>query len=136
LMAKNLSERLLDMVENDARFIGLTASQVLAWLKIIRLIDRNATRRDVAHAASTCWDEMRLHLHVSNDRLLTLMDIFQARGLLRYVSGFFLVPDEVLPVMNARPHMKRIRERNRQEEEEFWRSDEGRKVLASDAGDS
>jgi len=79
---------------------------------------------------------MRLHLHVSNDRLLTLMDIFQARGLLRYVSGFFLVPDEVLPVMNARPHMKRIRERNRQEEEEFWRSDEGRKVLASDAGDS
>ena len=135
-MAKNLSERLLDMVENDARFIGLTASQVLAWLKIIRLIDRNATRRDVAHAASTCWDEMRLHLHVSNDRLLTLMDIFQARGLLRYVSGFFLVPDEVLPVMNARPHMKRIRERNRQEEEEFWRSDEGRKVLASDAGDS
>jgi hypothetical protein len=135
-MARNLSERLLDMVENDARFIGLTASQVLAWLKIIRLIDRNATRRDVAHAASTCWDEMRLHLHVSNDRLLTLMDIFQARGLLRYVSGFFLVPDEVLPVMNARPHMKRIRERNRQEEEEFWRSDEGRKVLASDAGDS
>jgi len=134
-MARNLSERLLDMVENDARFIGLTASQVLAWLKIIRLIDRNATRRDVAHAASTCWDEMRLHLHVSNDRLLTLMDIFQARGLLRYVSGFFLVPDEVLPVMNARPHMKRIRERNRQEEE-FWRSDEGRKVLASDAGDS
>ena len=135
-MARNLSERLLDMVEDDARFIGLTASQVLAWLKIIRLIDRNATRRDVAHAASTCWDEMRLHLHVSNDRLLTLMDIFQARGLLRYVSGFFLVPDEVLPVMNARPHMKRIRERNRQEEEEFWRSDEGRKVLASDAGDS
>lgn len=134
-MAKNLSERLLDMIEDDPRFIGMTASATLAWLKIIRLLDRNGTRRAVHYATCTSWDEIRLHLHVSSDRLLTLTDIFQARGLLRYSGGLFLLPEEVHSVVSTRPHMKRIFERNKQDEEDFWQSEEGRRLRADEGRD-
>jgi hypothetical protein len=135
-MSRNLSERLLEMVEDDPRFIGLTASSVLAWLKIIRLLDRNSTRRATHYATCTSWDEIRLHLHVSSDRLLTLMDIFQARGLLRYSAGLLLLPDEVHAIVRTRPHMQRIFERNKQDEEAFWQSEEGLRLRAADSGDA
>lgn len=106
-MAKNLSERLLDMVETDPRFIGLTASQVLAWLKIIRLLDRNATRVEEAPEIATTWKELRFRLHLSDDRLLTLIDILHERRLLGYSHGAFRLPAEALRILNTRPFAKR-----------------------------
>lgn len=110
-MAKNLSERLLDMVEDDPRFIGLTASQTLAWLKIIRLIDRNYRK---SPGLGTSWEEVRFRLHFSEDRLLTLLDVLHARGLLSYSLGSFGLPIEVLRIIDNRPAEKRAVERFRQ----------------------
>jgi hypothetical protein len=105
------------MVEDDPRFIGLTASAIVAWLKIIRLLDRNSKHRGFPHEIATSWDEMRLHLHVSSDRLLTLMDIFHERGLAGYSHGEFRLPREALQVIISRPAEKRASERFRLEEE-------------------
>lgn len=55
-MAKNLSERVLDMAERDRRFIGLSDSAVLLWIKLMRLYGRGelpaCTDTDLSSACS------------------------------------------------------------------------------------
>jgi hypothetical protein len=136
-MAKNLSERLLDMVEDDPRFIGLTASQVLAWLKIIRLVDRNFRRIGRCPETDTSWGEVRFYLRVSDDRLLTLIDNFHARGLLGYIGGYlggFHLPGEVIRLLTSAPHGKRSEERSRQEFEQSVQSEESRRLRDASGG--
>jgi hypothetical protein len=61
-MARSLSERVLDMVERDRRFIGLPDSTVLLWIKLMRLYGRGelpaCTDPDLSKA---CSEEELLH---------------------------------------------------------------------------
>lgn len=91
----NLSEQLLDMVEQDPRFTVLEPATIIVWLKLIRLMYR-LTVQDGPDASTTpTWHEMSVCLRVTEEELETHRDALLARGLLRRgPRGFLGVPPE------------------------------------------
>lgn len=102
-MAKNLSERMLDMVEDDARFANLEAATIIVWLKLIRLYHRASTRRPGETGFSYRFAEVVRFLRVTEEEFAGHRDILVSRGLLVDVDGKIFAPPECRYVAPSRP---------------------------------
>jgi hypothetical protein len=102
-MAKNLSERLLDMVEDDARFIGLEAETVIVWLKVVRLFHRASSRRPNTPGYSYSYEELSGFLRMTTAELAEHQNVLVSRRLLVAEEGKFFAPPECRYVAPSRP---------------------------------
>jgi hypothetical protein len=104
-MARNLSERLLDMVEDDARFTNLEPATIVVWLRLMRLWHRSSSRRPGEPGISYSYQETIRFLRVTHDEFLGHRDALVSRGLLVLVDDRIFAPPEcrgLAPVRRAR----------------------------------
>jgi hypothetical protein len=102
-MARNLSERLLDMVEDDPRLIGLEPAAVIVWLKLIRLFVRAPSRRRPDGPPFTySFRETAQFLRVTEDELRGHVAVLVSRGLLIDAEGRISAPIECNPLAAPR----------------------------------
>lgn len=98
-MARNLSERMLDMVERDRRFIGLSDSAVLLWIKLMWLYRRGelpaCTDADLSNACSLEEICHFLRLPRQASSYSWDLDILVGRQLLFKIGDKFCAPPEI-----------------------------------------
>lgn len=102
-MAKNLSERLLDMVEDDARFVGLEPATVIVWLKVVRLFYRTTSRRPGTLGYSFSFGELTGFLRITEDELTEHYAALISRRLLVKEDDKIFAPPECRNVSPTRP---------------------------------
>jgi hypothetical protein len=103
VMARNLSERLLDMVEDDARFMGLEPATVIVWLKLVRLFHRAGSRRPETPGYSFSHDELTRFLRVTQAELAGHIDVLTSRRLLMRCEEKVFAPPECRYFASSRP---------------------------------
>ena len=86
---KSVSDRMLDMLELDPRFVALEPATIIVSLKLLRMMARYAIS---ASSGEPKWEEMALYLRVSVDDLDRHRDALLACGLLRAFDGGMIGP--------------------------------------------
>jgi hypothetical protein len=105
MMARNLSERLLDMVERDRRFVGLPDSAVLLWIKLMRLYGRGelpaCTDADLSNACSEEEVAHFLRLRRAAYEVSWDLGLLVKQQLLVKIDNKFCAPPEIAHLDSA-----------------------------------